>query len=175
MRARRALTLAAGFLIAASRVGAGDDVPFLESPVSVVTAMLELAQVTDRDTVYDLGSGDGRIVIAAAARYGCRAVGIEFDAALVARSEEAARAAGVADRARFLRADFFHSDLGAATVVTMYLSPRVNRRLGPILLEQLAPGTRVVSHRYPIDGWEPARRIRVEGRPLFLYRVPARP
>jgi len=150
-------------------------VPFLESPDSVVTAMLELAQVTEADVVYDLGSGDGRIVIAAAARYGCQAVGVEFDPELVARSEEAARESGVEDLVRFQRADFFYAELAPATVVTMYLSPRVNRRLGPILLERLAPGTRVVSHKYPIAGWRPVRRIRVAGRPLFLYRVPELP
>jgi len=147
-------------------------VPFLESPDSVVAAMLDLAEVSDRDVVYDLGSGDGRIVIAAADRYGCQAVGIEFDSELVARSEQAAREAGVDDLVRFERADFFHADLAPATVVTLYLSPRVNRRLGPLLLERLAPGTRVVSHKYPIEGWRPLRRMRVEGRPLFLYRVP---
>ena len=151
---------------------AARDVPFLESPDAVVTAMLELGQVTDHDTVYDLGSGDGRIVIAAAQRYGCTGVGVEIDPELVERSEEAARQAGVDDKVSFLRGDFFVADFSPATVVMLYLTPRVNRRLAPRLLAQLAHGTRVVSHRYAIEGWTPERRIKVEGRPLFLYVIP---
>ena len=168
---RRLLVVAALALLAAPRLDARD-VPFLESPESVVSAMLDLARVTEGDTVYDLGSGDGRIVIAAAQRYGCSGVGVELDADLVARSEAAAREAGVQERVSFLRGDFFVADLRPATVVMLYLSPQVNRRLAPRLLEQLAPGTRVVSHKYGIDDWKPQRRVKVEGRALFLYVVP---
>lgn len=149
----------------------GQDVPFLESPESVVEAMLELAEVTEGDVVYDLGSGDGRIVIAAAMR-GATGVGIEIDPALVGLSIENARQADVADRSRFIEGDIFESDFRDATVVMMYLWPKVNRRLRVVLDEQLAPGTRVVSHRYEIGGWTFERRIKVEGRPIYLYVVP---
>ena len=164
--------VAALLLLAAPAVLAGGDVPFLESPQPVVEAMLTLAEVKESDTLYDLGSGDGRIVISAAARYGCEAVGLEFDAQLVDLSERLAEAAGVAERATFMRADFFHADISPATVVMLYLSPRVNRRLAPILLAQLAPGTRVVSHKYAIERWRPDRRIKVAGRQVFLYTIP---
>jgi len=151
----------------------GWDVPFLETPDSVVDAMLELAEVGEGDVVYDLGSGDGRIVIAAGTR-GARGIGIEWDAELVARSTERVEEAGVADRVSIVQGDFFDADLTGATVVTMYLSVDVNARLAPMLAERLAPGTRVVSHRYEIRGWKPVRRIKVEGRSVFLYVVPAR-
>lgn len=146
----------------------GEDVPFLESPESVVQAMLELAEVGDDDLVYDLGSGDGRIVIAAARR-GARGVGIEIAPDLVELSNDNARQAGVAERVRFIEADLFESDFSEATVVMVYLYPKVNRRLRPLLDAQLAPGTRVVSHRYPIQGWQPVERVKVEGRWVFLY------
>lgn len=152
-------------------LASGQDVPFLESPESVVEAMLELAGVTDADIVYDLGSGDGRIVIAAAAR-GAQGIGIEIEPELVELSIENARQAGVGDRTRFIQGDIFESDFADATVVMMYLYPKVNRRLRVILDEQLAPGTRVVSHRYEIGGWTPRERIKVEGRAIYLYFVP---
>jgi len=165
------------YFVAALLVGSvhasGPDVAFLESPESVVTAMLELAEVDEKDIVYDLGSGDGRIVIAAAATYGARGVGIEVQSELVEQSNDNAIEAGVADRARFVEGDFFELDFSEATVVTMYLYPKVNRRLRPVLSAKLAPGTRVVSHRYEIEGWTPVKRIKVEGRPIFLYVVPA--
>jgi protein-L-isoaspartate O-methyltransferase len=147
------------------------DVPFLESPESVVEAMLELAGVEEADVVYDLGSGDGRIVIAAAASRGAHGVGIEIDEQLVELSRERAREAGVEDLVRFAHEDFFESSFSEATVVLIYLQPKVNRRLRPIFDEQLSPGTRVVSHRYEIRGWTPLRRIKVEGRWIYLYRV----
>jgi SAM-dependent methyltransferase len=169
---RAGLVVATVLLLAAPAARAGGDVPFLESPQPVVEAMLRLADVQASDTLYDLGSGDGRIVISAAARYGCEAVGLELDAQLVDLSERLAEAANVAEHATFMRADFFHADISSATVVMMYLSPRVNRRLAPILLAQLAPGTRVVSHKYAIEGWRPERRIKVAGRPVYLYTIP---
>jgi predicted RNA methylase len=149
----------------------GPDVPFYETPESVVEAMLELADVTDGDIVYDLGSGDGRIVIAAA-KQGARGVGIEIQPDLVGLSTRLAEEAGVADQTRFVEADIFESDFSEATVVMMYLWAKVNRRLQPILAEQLDSGTRVVSHRFKIQGWTPVERIKVEGRPVFLYVVP---
>jgi SAM-dependent methyltransferase len=135
--------------------------------------MLELGEVDADDVVYDLGSGDGRIVIAAAVERGARGVGIEIQPDLVARSIERAREAGVADRVSFVEGDLFETDFADATVVMFYLQPKVNRRLAPLLAEQLAPGTRVISHRYAIDGWQAVERVKIQGRWIYLYRVPA--
>ena len=148
------------------------DVPFLESPESVVEAMLDLAQVQETDVVYDLGSGDGRIVIAAAASRKARGVGVEIDSDLVELSIDNAREAGVEDLVTFVEGDFFETDFSEATVLMLYLQPKVNKRLRPILTEQLSPGTRVVSHRYEFRDWTPAKRIKVEGRSIFLYVIP---
>jgi len=167
----RALLVVAVVLIVQVPASA-QDVPFLESPESVVEAMLELAQVRETDVVYDLGSGDGRIVIAAAATGGARGVGIELEADLVEQSRDNAREAGVEDLVRFVQEDFFEADFSEATVVMMYLQPKVNKKLRPILAKQLAPGTRVVSHRYEIRDWTPIERIKVEGRSIFLYVIP---
>jgi predicted RNA methylase len=168
---RRLRRFAVAVLLAqAPLVVNGQDVPFLESPEFVVAAMLDLAEVTGDDIVYDLGSGDGRIVIAAATR-NARAVGIESDARLVRLSEDNAREAGVEDRVRFVEGDFFETDFSEATVVAMYLYPKVNRKLRPVLSAQLAPGTRVVSHRYAIDGWTAVKRIKVGARNIYLYVV----
>lgn len=150
------------------------DVPFFESPPAVVEQMLELASVGEDDVVYDLGSGDGRIVIAAAGERGARAVGIESRADLVELSRRRAVEAGVERRVSFVEADFFEAEFDDATVVMLYLQPKVNRRLAPVLRARLAGGTRVVSHRYPIDDWQPVARVRVEGRPIFLYVMPPR-
>ena len=147
------------------------DVPFLESPRYVVEAMLGLAGVGAEDVVYDLGSGDGRIVIAAASDYGSRGVGIEIHPELIELSEAAAREAGVEDRVRFEWMDFFEADIRQATVVAFYLHPKVNRRLKPLLLEQLDPGTRIVSHRFEIPGWKPEQKIKVGDRKIFLYVI----
>ena len=131
------------------------DVPFVSTPDSVVIEMLRLAKVTKDDVVYDLGSGDGRIVIAAAKQFGARGVGIELERHLVAASEENARQAGVADRVRFVQGDIFEADLREATVVTLYLFPVVNAKLRPKLLRELRPGARIVSHMYGIGDWTP--------------------
>ena len=152
----------------------GQDVPFLESPEGVVERMLELAEVTADDIVYDLGSGDGRIVLAAAVRQGANGVGIELDPELVELSNAKAVEAGVEERVRFVVENFFEADFSEATVVTVYLLPKVLRELRPVLVAQLAPGTRIVSHKYRIDGWTPAKRAKVEGRSIFLYLVPDR-
>ena len=148
------------------------DVPFLESPESVVDAMIELAEVHQGDVVYDLGSGDGRIVIAAAAARGARGVGVEIDPDLVEQSNRNALEAGVDELVTFIRQDLFETDFSDATVVMIYLQPKVNKKLRPLLDDQLAPGTRVVSHRYEIRDWTPLERVKVEGRSIFLYVVP---
>src|SRR5437867_2798660 len=140
--------------------------------------MLALADVGLDDVVYDLGAGDGRIVIAAARWRGARGVGIEIDPDLVRQARLAAERAGVADRVRFETRDLFTADLRAATVVTLYLSPDLNARLRPRLLAELRPGARIVSHQFPMADWTPSRTVRltVDGREhvLYLWIVPAR-
>lgn len=157
----------------------GQDVPDVRTPLVVVNEMLRLASVSAGDVVYDLGSGDGRIVIAAARDRGARGVGFEIDPALVAESTERARRLGLADRVSFLQQDLLAADLTPATVVTLYLSPDLNRKLRPKLLSELRPGSRIVSHRFDMGDWVPARTLEVSsnegGHTLYLWIVPARP
>jgi SAM-dependent methyltransferase len=156
---------------------AGPDVVFIATPQDVGIAMLRLAAVEARDVVFDLGSGDGRVVIAAARDFGARGVGVEIDGALVEASRTAAAAAGVDDRAAFLRQDLFVTDLRPASVVTLYLRDDVNLRLRPHLLRELAPGSRVVSHDFDMGDWPPDRvqRVRSAHREhrLYLWVIPA--
>jgi len=141
--------------------GAADEVPFVTTPDHVTLAMLRLARVGPKDRVLDLGSGDGRIVITAARRFGARGLGVEIDPALVARSRENARHAGVADRAEFREQDLFKTDLSQASVITMYLLPEVNLQLRPSLLA-LRPGTRIVSHDWDMGDWPPERTLSLD-------------
>jgi len=156
----------------------GGDVPYVQTPDRVVQEMLALAEVRPDDVVYDLGAGDGRIVIAAARWRGAHGVGIEIDPELVRHARGQAERAGVADRVRFETADLFAVPLGDATVVTLYLSPELNARLRPRLLTELRPGARIVSHQFPMADWAPARSVRlvVDGREhvLHLWIVPSR-
>jgi predicted RNA methylase len=146
------------------------------TPPAIVDAMLELAHVRPTDVVYDLGSGDGRIVITAAQQHGARGLGIELQPGLVHASQRAAQDAGVASRVRFVEANFFDFDLSEATVVTMYLWPSVNDRLEAKLRRELRPGSRIVSYTFPIGKWVPDTTLRLEnGRELFLWTVPKRP
>lgn len=159
------------------------DVPFIPTTETAVKAMLELAGVKSSDIVYDLGSGDGRIVIAAAKRYGARGVGIDIDAALVREAKKKARQAGVGKLVEFREQDLFQSNFHEATVVTLFLLPAVNKRLLP-QLEALKPGTRIVSNTFEIGDWKPVREIVVKDDPdddyyfgshrLFLWIVPER-
>ena len=148
------------------------DVPFVPTPLVVVDEMLRVAEVGPQDVVYDLGSGDGRIVITAARKFGARGVGIELNADLVAQSEEAARHAGVESRVKFLQQDLFKTDLSEASVITMYLLPNVNRRLRPQLLS-LKPGTRIVAHDFDLGEWKPDQMTTIR-KNVFLWIVPAR-
>lgn len=155
------------------------DVPFLVTPPEIVDQMLRLGRVGPDDVVYDLGSGDGRLVIAAVRDFRARqGVGFEIDGTLVARSREYARRAGVADRVTFVEQDLFQADLSAATVVTLYLTREVNLRLRPKLLAELPPGTRVVSFNFDMGDWEPTAMIRVDVNaritPVYLWVVPSR-
>jgi hypothetical protein len=172
------LVLAATVGLVAACAHPRASVPDVRTPPSTVRAMLELAGVTSRDVVYDLGSGDGRIVITAASEFGARGVGVEIDPALVAESRAAARRLGLSQRVRFVEQDLFQTDLREATVITLYLSVEVNRRLRPKLLAELAPGSRIVSHDFDMGDWMPDRVVRVQGdgreRVLYLWVVPPR-
>ena len=153
------------------------DVPYVPTPTAVVARMLEMAKVRKNDLLYDLGSGDGRIVITAAQKYGARGVGYDLDPERIEESKQNAKKAGVADRVRFVQQDLFEADLSGATVVTLYLLPEVNLQLRPKLLRELRPGTRVVSHNYHMGDWEPEEVAQVEanGKTHYVYSwtVPA--
>ncbi len=155
----------AGVFVAAglSAQGASEDVPYVTTPDNVTLTMLELAKVGRRDRVIDLGSGDGRIVIVAAKRFGARGLGVEIDPKLVAQSRENAKRAGVASRVEIREQDLFNTDLSGATVITMYLLPEVNIELRPKLLA-LSPGTRIVSHDWDMGDWKPDRSVTVAAR-----------
>ncbi len=148
------------------------DVPFVPTPQVTVDEMLRLANVGPQDFVLDLGSGDGRIVITAAKKFGARGLGVDLEYDLVIQSEEGARQAGVEDRAKFLQQDLFKTDLAQATVITMYLLPGVTRKLRPLLLG-LKPGTRIVSHDFDLAEWKPDRKTYIR-KNVFLWIVPAR-
>lgn len=152
------------------------EVPFVPTPPAVIDRMLELAQVTEDDVVYDIGSGDGRILIQAAKKYGVKGVGIEIDPDLVRRSQIRAQAEGVSHLIEFRAQDAFTVDASPATVVTLYMLPEFNAKLRPILDRQLKPGTRVVSHDFDIEGWTPHYTEKVRGGPLhdhilYLFKI----
>lgn len=148
------------------------DVLYLPTPHAVVEAMLRLARVSGADVVYDLGSGDGRIPIAAARAHGARGVGIELDGRMLESARRNAREAGMERLVEFRQEDLFLTDLREATVVTLFLFPDLNRRLGPKLRSELRSGTRIVSHRFGIGDWPPDRTIEVDGHAVLLWQVP---
>lgn len=139
------------------------EAPYVPTPQVVVDRMLAMAEVGADDVVYDLGSGDGRVVITAAQNFGAQGIGIEIDPDLVAEAQANAATAGVSDRVQFRQEDLFTADLSAATVVTLYLLPEVNLRLRPLLLSQLKPGTRIISHSFDMGDWEPEEVEVVQG------------
>lgn len=151
------------------------DVPYVPTPTEVVDEMLAMAEVKGGDVLYDLGSGDGRIPITAAKKFGTRGVGIDIDPARIREATANAESEGVANRVTFTEGDIFEADFSEATVVTLYLLPDVNLRLRPKILE-MKPGTRVVSHNYDMGSWTPekTKTITVDGRDHFVYfwRVP---
>ena len=150
------------------------DVIFVPTPNEVVDKMLEMAKVTAKDTVYDLGCGDGRIVITAAQKYGARAVGIDIDPKRIEEANANAKAAKVAGRVKFVEADLFESDISEATVVTLYLLTRLNEKLKPKLLKELKPGTRVVSHAFDMGDWKPEATASVSASTVYLWRIPSK-
>jgi len=151
----------------------GQDVNYQPTPMPVVRAMLELADVGPQDVVYDLGSGDGRIPIAAAVEFGARGVGIEIDPALVTQAQSKARAAGVANKVEFKLADMYAADISSATVVTLFLHPGPNLKLREKLRSDLPPGAQVVSFVWDMGGWTPAEVRRIDEHRMFLWRIPS--
>ena len=146
------------------------DIHYVPTSNGVAEAMLKLAHTTASDVVYDLGSGDGRIVIAAAKKFGARGVGVEIDRDLIKQATKNAQKAGVADKVTFLQQDLFKTDFSDATVVTLYLSNSINMRLRGIL-EKLKPGTRIVSHRFTFGDWKPDAEQRLEGTNIYLWTI----
>jgi SAM-dependent methyltransferase len=148
------------------------DVPYVPTPQPVVDRMLELAQVGRRDVLFDLGCGDGRIVITAARQLGARGTGIDIDPARIQEARDNAAAAGVADRVQFRQADLFESDFSEATVVTLYLLPSINQKLRPQLWKQLKVGTRVVSHDFSMgDEWPPEKVQKIGSKTLYFWTI----
>jgi protein-L-isoaspartate O-methyltransferase len=152
------------------------DVVYVPTPDVVVEKMLELARVSKEDVIYDLGSGDGRIVITAAQKYGARGIGVEIRPDLVRKAKENAQKAGVSDRVQFLQQDLFQTDLSSATVVTLYLLPHLNLKLRSKLFDQLKPGSRVVSHNYHMGDWKPQGVQQIEAsnsvHTIYYWVVP---
>ena len=168
------MRILAAFLLCSTAVLAQDihpDIHYVPTSNGIIDAMFRLAQPTADDVLYDLGSGDGRIVIDAAKRFGLHGVGVEIDPALIKKSNENARKAGVADRVRFVQEDLFKADISPATIVTLYLSPSTNLRLRGKLQRELRPGTRVVSNRFDMGDWIPDAQEKLEGRRVFLWRI----
>ena len=149
-----------------------EQVPFVPTPIEVVDRMLEFGSVKRTDIVYDIGSGDGRVVIQAAKKYGAKGVGIEMDLKLVELSQKNAKQEGVEHLVEFRQEDALQADISAATVVTLYMLPSFNERLRPILERQLKSRTRIIVHDYPIDGWKP---IKWEEMPLVDTRPEVMP
>lgn len=149
------------------------DVPYVPTPEAVVDRMLQIAKVNSNDVVYDLGSGDGRIPITAVREYNARrAVGVDVNPERVREANQNAQQANVTDRVEFRQQDLFETDLRNASVVTLYLLPEVNLRLRPKLLNELKPGTRIVSHAFDMGNWKPDRVETVDGRNIYFWTVP---
>ncbi len=151
--------------------GYGGDVPYVPTPQQVVDAMLKLAGVTKSDIVYDLGCGDGRIVVTAAKTYGAHGVGFDLNPERIKEANENARQAGVEKLVKFVEKNLFDTDLREASVVTLYLLPDVNLRLRPKLLRELKPGSRIVSHAFDMGDWQPDKKMEVNGRQIYFWVV----
>lgn len=149
------------------------DVVFVPTPTAVVDAMLEIAGVGKDDVLYDLGSGDGRIPVTAAKRFGTRGVGFDIDPQRIAEANANAKEQGVTDKVKFVQGDLFEQDLSEATVISLYLLPALNIKLRPTLLA-LKPGTRIVSHAFDMGDWEPEKKLVVNNSMVYFWTVPAR-
>jgi ribosomal protein L11 methylase PrmA len=157
---------------AGAQTNRNPDVIFVPTPQEVVDDMLRLADVKPGDVLYDLGSGDGRIPITAARRYGIRAVGIDIDPARIKEANENAKTANVTRLVTFRQEDLFLAGWREATVITLYLLPELNVKLRPRLLAELKPGTRIVSHAFDMGDWKPEKTLQVEGRTVYFWTVP---
>ena|ERR671931_1817365 len=174
MRLVLALLLSAA-AAAATAQSQQPDVIFVPTPQEVVDAMLKLANVHQGDVLYDLGSGDGRIPVTAAKRYGIRAYGIDIDPQRIQEANENAKKNGVTHLVQFRREDLFKTNFKEATVVTLYLLPDLNVKLRPRLLAELKPGTRVVSHQFDMGTWKPDKKVELSaGRTIYLWTIPPR-
>lgn len=150
----------------------GPDVVYVPTPPEVVDAMFKVANVRQGDVLYDLGSGDGRIVIAAAQKFGVRGTGIDINPERIAEANENAKKANVTDKVRFLNEDLFEAKFSDATVVTLYLLPSLNLKLLPKLLSDLKPGTRIVSHAFDMGTWKAEQTLDVDGRTVYFWTIP---
>jgi ribosomal protein L11 methylase PrmA len=150
------------------------DVIYVPTPYEVVDEMLRLANVKKGDVLYDLGSGDGRIPVTAAKKFGVRAVGIDIDPQRIKEATENAKKHGVGKLVTFKQEDLFKTDFKDATVVTLYLLPDLNVKLRPRLLNELKPGTRIVSHQFDMGTWKPEKKVELNGRVVYLWTVPER-
>lgn len=148
------------------------DVIFVPTPQAVVEAMLQVAQVTKDDTVYDLGCGDGRIPVTAAKKYGAKGVCFDIDPVRVEEAKANVAKNGVGQLVRVVHADLFEQDLSGASVVTLYLLPSLNVKLMPKLMKELKPGTRIVSHAFDMGDWKPEKELDVEGRKVYYWTIP---
>src|SRR3982750_4114244 len=166
------LVLAALFAAAPAWAQRMPDVIYVPTPPDVVEEMLKIADVKKGDVLYDLGSGDGRIAVTAAKRYGIRAVGIDIDPERIREANENAKKAGVTNLVRFRQEDLFKADFREATVVTLYLLPDLNVKLRPRLWSQLKPGTRVVSHQFDMADWKPEKDVELNGRTIYFWTIP---
>jgi len=181
MKRRQFMTAVAGAALAtmgspafAQELRRTPDVIYVPTPQEVVDGMLKLAKVGKNDVVYDLGCGDGRIVITAARQFGARAVGIDIDVIRIREATANVQQAGVGDRVKLIEGDLFETDISEATVVTIYLLSRLNLKLRPKLLKELRPGARVVSHAFDMDDWKPQRTELVGSSTIHLWTIPAR-
>lgn len=150
------------------------DVIYVPTAFETVTAMLKLAEVTDKDIVYDLGCGDGRFVVTAARQFGARGVGVDIDPERIKEARELAKRTGAEDKVRFIEGDLFETDISEATVVTLYLLTRLNLKLRPKLQKELKPGTRIVSHAFDMGDWKPEKTENVGGSSIYLWRIAPR-
>lgn len=148
------------------------DVPFVPTPQPVVDKMLELAKVGKGDFLIDLGSGDGRIPVTAAKKYGVRALGVDLNPQRIKEANERAKEAGVTDLVEFRQQDLFETDLSKADVLTMYLLPSVNLKLRPKIMKEMKPGSRIVSHAFDMGDWAPEQKVTVDGRTVYMWTVP---
>jgi len=169
------LLLAFALLVVGTAQSQTPDVIYVPTPQEVVDEMLKLARVGKTDVLYDLGSGDGRIPVTAARRFGIRAYGIDIDPQRIQEANENARKSGVTSLVQFRQEDLFKSKFGDATVVTLYLLPDLNVKLRPRLLSELKPGTRIVSHQFDMGTWQPDRKVELNGRTIYLWTIPQRP